>query len=110
MSIPTVFLSYSHDSDDHRKRVLKLAWALRDHGIDVELDQFHKDEILDWPRWCNEKTSREHSDFVVCVCTAEYRRRIEGKVPPEKGKGVYWEGSLLVPTARRGFRLATASR
>jgi nucleotide-binding universal stress UspA family protein len=32
---------------------------------------------------------------VLCVCTAEYFRRIEGKVPPEKGKGVYWEGSLL---------------
>jgi hypothetical protein len=68
---------------------------LRDHGIDVELDQFHEAEIVDWPRWCNEQTSRERSDFVVCVCTAEYCRRIEGKVPPERGKGVYWEGSLL---------------
>src|SRR3990170_1175186 len=49
-------------------------------GIDVELDQFHTDEIIDWPRWCNEQTSREHSDFVLCVCTAEYYRRIEGSV------------------------------
>ena len=54
MSKITVFLSYSHDSDAHRERVLGLAWALRSHGIDVELDQFHNDEILDWPRWCNE--------------------------------------------------------
>jgi tetratricopeptide (TPR) repeat protein len=89
------FVSYSHDSPAHSTRVLTFATALRSHGIDVELDQFHTDEIVDWPRWCNEQTSRNHSDFVLCICTAEYCRRIEGKVPPEKGKGVYWEGSLL---------------
>ena len=93
--MPKVFITYSHDSPEHSARVLALAWALRSNGIDVELDQFHGEEITDWPRWCNEQTSRECSDFVVCICTAEYRRRIEGKVPPEKGKGVYWEGSLL---------------
>jgi TIR domain len=94
-AIPRLFISYSHDSPEHSERVLSLAWALQGNGIDVELDQFHNEEIVDWPRWCNEQTSHEHSDFVVCVCTAEYRQRIEGKVPPEKGKGVYWEGSLL---------------
>ncbi|MFN7928039.1 MAG: toll/interleukin-1 receptor domain-containing protein [Blastocatellia bacterium] len=90
-----VFISYSHDSPEHSERVLDLAWALQSHGIEVEIDQFHNEEIVDWPRWCNEQTSRENSEFVVCVCTAEYKRRIDGKVPPEKGKGVYWEGSLL---------------
>ena len=60
----------------------------------MELDQSNE-EIVDWPRWCDEQISREQSDFVVCVCTAEYRRRIEGNVPPERGKGVYWEGALL---------------
>jgi tetratricopeptide (TPR) repeat protein len=90
-----VFISYSHDSPAHSTRVLTFAAALRNHGVDVELDQFHTNEIVDWPRWCNEETSRDYSDFVLCVCTAEYCRRIEGKVPPEKGKGVYWEGSLL---------------
>ncbi len=90
-----VFISYSHDSPGHSERVLDLAWALRRNGSDVELDQFHNEEIVDWPRWCNEQTSHEHSDFVICICTAEYRRRIEGKVPPEKGKGVHWEDALL---------------
>jgi tetratricopeptide (TPR) repeat protein len=90
-----VFISYSHDSPEHSEKVLALACALRRNGSDVELDQFHNEEIIDWPRWCNEQISPEHSDFVLCVCTAEYRHRIEGKVPPEKGKGVYWEGSLL---------------
>ena len=90
-----VFISYSHDSPEHSERVLKLAWALRDNGIDVELDQFHNEEIVDWPRWCRQQIKRENSDFILCICTAEYQRRIEGSVRPEKGKGVYWEGSLL---------------
>ncbi len=94
-SIPRVFISYSHDSPSHSARVLAFAQTLRSHGVDVELDQFHTEDIIDWPRWCNEQISRERSDFVLCICTAEYERRIAGNVPPEKGKGVYWEGSLL---------------
>ena len=95
MGNPQVFISYSHDSPAHSERVLALAWALRNHGIDVELDQFHNEEIVDWPRWCREQIRRDRSDFVLCICTAEYQRRIDGHVPPEKGKGVYWEGALL---------------
>jgi hypothetical protein len=95
MSSPRIFISYSHDSPDHSERVLNLAWSLRDNGMEVELDQFHNEEIIDWPRWCNEQISREHSDFVLCICTAEYKRRVDGKAQPEKGKGVYWEGALL---------------
>lgn len=89
------FISYSHDSREHSARILNFAWALRSDGIDVELDQFHNEDIVDWPRWCSEQISRDHSDFVVCVCSAEYKRRIQGSVPPERGKGVYWEGSLI---------------
>ena len=93
--MPKVFISYSHDSKAHSERVLALAIALGENGIAVELDQFHVDEIIDWPEWGNEQTSKEHSDFVLCVCTAEYRDRSEGKVPPDEGKGVIWEARLL---------------
>ncbi|NBQ70763.1 MAG: TIR domain-containing protein, partial [Nitrosomonadaceae bacterium] len=95
MNRPKVFISYSHDSPNHSDRVLQFAWKLRDFGIDADLDQFHTEEILDWPRWCRQQIKRESSDIVLCICTLEYQNRIEGAVPPEKGKGVYWEGSLL---------------
>ena len=36
-----VFISYSHDSDAHKERVLELADRLRTDGLHVELDQFH---------------------------------------------------------------------
>lgn len=92
---PRVFISYSHDSSTHCDRVLSLAQQLRRDGIDVELDQFHQGELLHWPRWCAEQLSPENSDFVLCVCTAEYKRRVEGQVPADVGKGVFWEGTII---------------
>lgn len=38
---PKVFISYSHDSEEHKNWVLKLATHLRDHGVDVVLDQWN---------------------------------------------------------------------
>ncbi|HND97990.1 MAG TPA: TIR domain-containing protein, partial [Plasticicumulans sp.] len=92
---PRVFISYSHDSDEHRARVLLLAQTLRGHGAVVELDQFHGARIVNWPDWCRRQISREQSDFVICVCTAEYRRRINDNEQPEQGRGVFWEGTLM---------------
>ena len=92
---PRVFVSYSHDNGDHCDRVLGLAQQLRRDGIDVELDQFHQYEMVHWPRWCEEQLRPANSDFVLCVCTQEYKRRIEGSVPADVGKGVFWEGTLI---------------
>ena len=91
--MPSVFISYSHDSDEHSQRVLELAWTLRDNGITAELDQFHHHKIVDWQRWCRKQIKT--SDFVICVCTSEFQRRLEGDVPAENGKGVFWEGTFL---------------
>ena len=90
-----VFISYSHDSREHCDQVLALAQQLRSDGIDAELDQFHQDELLHWPRWCEEQLRPENSKYVLCICTPEYRRRIENKVPADVGKGVFWEATLI---------------
>jgi hypothetical protein len=37
--VPLVFISYSHDSRDHKKWVAELASNLVANGIDVILDQ-----------------------------------------------------------------------
>ena len=88
-----VFISYSQESDAHKARVLALAQALRRDGVEVELDQFYAHRILDWPRWCLQQLRK--ADFVLCVCTREYRDRVYGDVPASTGKGVHWEGSVL---------------
>ena len=40
LKAPSVFLSYSYDSGEHADRVLELADALCDGGIDVILDRY----------------------------------------------------------------------
>jgi hypothetical protein len=68
---------------------------LRRDGIDAELDQFHQDELLHWPRWCEERMRPENSDYMLCICSREYRNRVEGRAAADVGKGVFWEGTLL---------------
>jgi hypothetical protein len=95
-SSPRVFISYSqHDPAGHSLRVRALAQALSNDGIDVELDQYHQHELIDWPRWCEERLRPEYSDFVLMICSAEYKRRIEDRVDFDKGRGVFWEGNLI---------------
>jgi tetratricopeptide (TPR) repeat protein len=90
-----VFISYAQFEPVHSERVRALAHALADDGLDVELDQFHVHESIDWPRWCEERLRPENTNFVLMVCSAEYRRRIEGRVAFDKGRGVFWEGNLI---------------
>ena len=93
---PRVFISYSqHDPVGHSRRVRAFAQALADDGLDVELDQYHQNQPVDWPRWCEERLRKENSDFVLMICSAEYKNRIENRVPADKGRGVFWEGSII---------------
>jgi len=95
MSEVTVFISYSHDSDAHRERVLGLSERLRADGIATILDRYVEkgSPPEGWPRWMmNGLNTATH---VVCVCTEDYRRRFLGQEVPAKGKGVDWEGALV---------------
>jgi hypothetical protein len=52
MSEITVFISYSHDSDEHRQQVLALSERLRADGIATLLDQYvNGSPAVGWPRW-----------------------------------------------------------
>ena len=48
---PSVFVSYSRDSEAHAQRVLALADKLREDGIDVRLDQYVEAPPEGWLRW-----------------------------------------------------------
>jgi hypothetical protein len=91
----TVFISYSHDSDEHRERVLRLSERLRADGIATILDRYFErgSPPEGWPRWMmNGLNAATH---VLCVCTETYRRRFLGEEVPGKGKGGDWEGALV---------------
>lgn len=94
MSAITVFISYSHDSDDHRERVLGLSERLRGDGIEARLDQYlNGAPDIGWPRWMLDQL--DEADFVVVVCTETYYRRFRGHEVPGTGKGADWEGALI---------------
>ena len=94
MSEITVFISYSHDSDAHRERVLALSERLRKDGIVTVLDQYvNGAPAQGWPRWMLDQL--DAARFVLVICTATYYRRFRGHEVPGQGKGVDWEGALI---------------
>lgn len=71
---PKVFISYSHDSDEHKKWVLKLATDLRQHmGVDVSLDQWDLRVGGDLSLFMEQGLS--DASLVLCVCSEEYVRK-----------------------------------
>jgi hypothetical protein len=89
-----VFISYSHDSAEHREKVLGLAERLRQDGLDAQLDQYvNGTPEQGWPRWMLDQF--DTAGFVLVVCTETYYRRFRGHEVPGRGKGVNWEGALI---------------
>lgn len=89
-----VFISYSHDTEEHRARVLALSERLRVDGIETILDQYLTGAPAGgWPRWMLD--SLDAASYVLVVCTETYHRRFRGHEDPGKGKGVDWEGALI---------------
>lgn len=70
MSIPKVFISYSHDSQEHKKWVLDLATRLRNNGVDAIIDQWELRPGDDLPHFM--ETHLANSDYVVMICTENY--------------------------------------
>src|SRR6185436_10745961 len=95
MSEITVFISYSHDSDAHRNRVLGLSERLRTDGIATLLDLYIErgSPPEGWPRWM--MNGLDAATDVVCVCTETYYRGFRGDGIGTYGKGADWEGALI---------------
>lgn len=88
-----VFISYSHDSDAHKERVLALSNRLRHEGIDCSLDRYESFPPEGWPRWM--ATQISSADSVLVVCTEPYLRRVQLQEEPGRGLGATWEGQLI---------------
>ncbi len=92
--VPTVFVSYSHDSHQHAAMVLELAQRLRSNGVDCWIDQFERGPPQGFPRWMVQQIAR--ADMVLLVCTDTYRRRFDGVEERGRGLGVNFEGYLVL--------------
>lgn len=70
MSIPKAFVSYSHDSQDHKKWVLDFAIRLRNNGVDAILDQWDLKPGDDLPQFMERGLTS--ADRVLMFCTDKY--------------------------------------
>lgn len=95
-----VFISYSHESSEHKQRVLAFANRLVQEGIDVTLDQWAREPAGGWPFWMERELAS--SRHVLVVCTREFHKRMESAEVGAGGKGVFWEANLL-----RGYLYST---
>lgn len=103
LQTPTAFISYAHTSsgwtDEDKARwmadVLQLAIVLSNMGIDVELDQFHFEELsVDWNRFGT--LAVEDSDFVLMAVSPSYCERLEGRNDPAVGAGAVREADAIL--------------
>lgn len=86
--VPTAFISYSWDDDDHKEWVRALAARLREGGVNVTLDRWDLvpgDQLTAFM----EKAVREN-DFVLIVCTPAYKIKSD-----ERKGGVGYEGDVM---------------
>jgi formylglycine-generating enzyme required for sulfatase activity len=90
---PKVFISYSHDSQEHRLRVYELLRKLRADGIHCVTDHTLMSPGEGWQAWMEDRI--KEADFTLVVCTETYRRRAERKEQPGVGLGVMWETTLI---------------
>jgi hypothetical protein len=70
MDAPRVFISYSHDSPEHRAWVLRLAKDLRENGVDALLDQWDLALGQDLVSFMHKGIAE--SDRVLLVCSEKY--------------------------------------
>ncbi|EKF9281191.1 toll/interleukin-1 receptor domain-containing protein [Vibrio cholerae] len=67
---PRVFISYSHDSIEHKKWVLDFATTLRNRGVDAVIDQWDLKPGDDLPHFM--ETELVQAQYVLMVCSNRY--------------------------------------
>jgi hypothetical protein len=70
VTIPKAFVSYSHDSQEHKKWVLDFATRLRNSGVDAILDQWELKPGDDLAHFMERHLAS--ADRVLMVCTNRY--------------------------------------
>ena len=68
---PSVFISYTHESPQHRAHVIEFATFLREQGIASVLDAWLGGERQDWYAWALREMSE--ADYVIVVASERYR-------------------------------------
>ena len=88
MTIPTAFITYSWDDEEHKAWVKGFAERLRVDGVNVLLDIWEVALGGQLPEFMERAVA--DSDFVLAICTPGYRERSD-----ERRGGVGYEGHII---------------
>lgn len=92
MGRPTVFTSYTHESDDHNDQVYSAVKKLREAGIDCGLDR-DADAPIDWQQWSRKQIRA--ADYVLIVWSPDYCAAWEDEPTVKSRLGSRSEARLL---------------
>ncbi|MGV9674036.1 SEFIR domain-containing protein [Nocardia sp. NPDC003482] len=105
-SVPRVFVSYSHDTEEHKRLVREFCTFLRtESGVDVRLDVWDDYERRDWSLWAMDQL--ESADFVLVIASPEYKRRADGTAAADEGRGAQFEAAIIRDGLTRDLRAET---
>ena len=90
MNMPKVFISYTHDSEQHKEWVRKLYNDLTSEGLDVILDQEELSPGEDLFLFMEQSVSQ--SDFILCICSDKYVKSVN-----ERRGGSGYEARMMTP-------------
>jgi SEFIR domain-containing protein len=90
---PKVFVSYAHESEEHKALVLAFATFLRNVGVEAVLDRWAEDARRDWSAWAIREMTG--ADFVLVIASVRYRQSGDGHSPTSDNRGVQSEAALL---------------
>ncbi|MFE7028796.1 SEFIR domain-containing protein [Streptomyces sp. NPDC057621] len=91
---PQVFVSYAHDSPEHKENVRAFCEFLVANSIDVQADVWNLDKRRDWPLWAIRVIPK--ADFVIVVASPECRRVGDGEVESHERRGLQSEMRVLL--------------
>jgi hypothetical protein len=97
---PTAIVSWAHTSEgwthgqttEWRQQVMALVDALRDNGIDTDIDLHHAADV-DWTRFGPQAIVDK--DWVLVAVSPSWRERFEGRNDPTVGAGAAGEANAL---------------
>ncbi|HEX5401309.1 MAG TPA: SEFIR domain-containing protein [Pseudonocardiaceae bacterium] len=103
---PRVFITYAHDSQQHKITVERFGRFLRsDMGLDVRLDSWDDGWRQDWSAWAIEQLTE--ADFILVIASPDYRIRADGMAAPSEGRGSQFEAAMIRNEVTKDLQRAT---
>ena len=97
-----VFISYAWEDSEYRLWVQRLATTLRQDGVDVRLDAWHRQMGQDLPSFMNAEV--RNADRVLVLGSPKYRTKVHDFEENLATSGVGWEAMLLTAQIFSGNR------